>query len=131
MIDRILIRPTKIFLLDSLGALLTTILIGVVLTNFQEYIGMPLDILFTLAGVALIFCVYSISCFVFLKKNWKPFLKAIAIANLLYCLATTVLIITFYPQLTILGLLYFIGEIIVIVVLVYFEFLVWHKTKNY
>lgn len=123
MIDRILIRPTKIFLLDSLGALLTTILIGVVLTNFQDYIGMPLDILFTLAGVALIFCVYSISCFVFLKKNWKPFLKAIAIANLLYCLATTVLIITFYPQLTILGLLYFIGEIIVIVVLVYFEFL--------
>jgi amino acid transporter len=130
MIDRILIRPTKIFLLDSLGALLTTIIIGVVLTNFQEYIGMPLDILFTLAGVALIFCVYSISCFVFLKKNWKPFLKAIAIANLLYCLATTVLIITFYPQLTILGLLYFIGEIIVIVVLVYFEFLVLNRTKN-
>ncbi len=113
----------KIFLFDGIGALLTALILGLVFTNFQEYIGMPREILIVLASVAVVFCIYSSSCFFFLKKNWKPFLKAIAIGNLLYCITTTVLILSLHPQLTILGLLYFIGEIIVIGVLVYFEFL--------
>lgn len=124
MIDRIFTNPVKIFLIDSLGAFVTAILIGLLLTRFQEFIGMPVEILFGLAGIAVFFCIYSLSCYLFLKRNWRPFLKAIAIANLLYCLTTIVLIITLYHQITILGLLYFVGEIIVIGVLVYFELLI-------
>lgn len=122
MINKFVSSPPKIFLVDGLGALLTAFIVGIVFTNFQESIGMPKVVLIALALIAVVFCIYSLSCFLFLKNNWKPFLKAIAIANLFYCIITAVLIITFFHQITILGLLYFIGEIIVIAVLVYFEF---------
>lgn len=112
----------KIFLIDGLGALLTAFLVGIVLTNFQEYVGMALEILISLALVALVFCTYSLSCFLLLKSGWKPFLIAIATANLLYCVTTTTLLILFFNQLTTLGIMYFLGEIIVIGILVYFEF---------
>lgn len=91
---------------------------------------MPREILNTLAIIALAFCIYSLSCFFLLKINFKPFLKAIAIANIMYCIATIVLIITLFHQLTSLGLLYFIGEIIVIGVLIYFEFSISNRNKN-
>ncbi|WMN12015.1 hypothetical protein QYS49_32085 [Marivirga salinae] len=122
--------PLKIFLLDAIGAIITALILGIVFTTFQEYIGMPREILISLSLIAVVFCIYSFSCFFMLKRNWKPFLKAIAIANLLYCVATTVLIIALSHQLTIVGLLYFMGEIIVIGFLVYFEFLVLNRIKN-
>jgi hypothetical protein len=127
MINKILTKPTKIFLIDSIGAFLTAILIGLVLTHFQEYIGMPFEILFAMAGIALVFCIYSLSCYLFLNKNWKAFLGAIAIANSLYCVLTTILIIKYFDQLTAFGILYFIGEIVLVLVLVYFEFLIIKK----
>ncbi|MGM0579490.1 MAG: hypothetical protein ACQETL_02345 [Bacteroidota bacterium] len=130
MRNKILHSHRKIFLIDGVGALLTTLIIGIVFTNFQEYIGMPREILISLAIIALGFFIYSLSCFLILKKNWKPFLKVIVIANLVYCIITTVLIILFFHQLTLLGLLYFIGEIIVIGVLVYFEFLILIRRGN-
>jgi hypothetical protein len=72
--------------------------------------------------IAFIFAVYSISCFLFLNKNWRIFLKAIVTANLLYCCLTTGLGIYYYSKLAILGLTYFLAEIAVIVGLVYIEF---------
>ncbi|WP_296618744.1 hypothetical protein [Marivirga sp.] len=130
MINKYLSSPSKIFLVDGLGAFFTALIIGIVFTNFQEYIGMPIEILISLALMAVIFCLYSLSCFFFLKGNWKPFLKTIAIANLLYCILTTVLIILLFHQLTVLGLIYFIGEIIVIGVLVYFEFSILNRIET-
>ncbi len=62
-----------------------------------------------------------------MKKNWKPFLKTIAIANLLYSITTAVLMIILFHQITNIGMLYFIGEIIVISALVYFEGLILNK----
>lgn len=121
--------PQKIFLLDAIGAIITALILGIVFTTFQEYIGMPREILISLSLIAVVFCTYSFSCFFFLKSIWKPYLKAIAIANLLYCIITTVLIITLFHQLTFLGLLYFMGEIIVIGVLVYFEFSVLNNNS--
>ncbi|WP_375579353.1 hypothetical protein ABWH96_20500 [Marivirga tractuosa] len=119
--DQLLSPPKKIFLIDALGAFLTASILGIVFTNFQEYIGIPTDILISLALIAVVFFIYSMSCFLFMKMKWKPYLKAIAIANLLYCILTVALILTFFHQLTLLGLFYFIGEIIVVLFLIYIE----------
>lgn len=131
MIDSILMKPRKIFLIDAIGAFVTAVTLGVIFTKIQGYIGMPRAILSILAFIALGFCIYSFSCYYFLKNDLKPFLKAIAIANLLYCLTTAILIFTLFQQLTIFGLFYFIGEIMVIGILVYFEFIIIYRNRKH
>ncbi len=110
-----------IFLVDGLGAFITASLLFVGSTKLQEYLGMPPKILSLLSIIASTFAVYSIFCFLFLKMSWGIFLKAIMIANLLYCCLTMGLVIYYYPVLTIIGLTYFLAEIAVIAGLVFLE----------
>ncbi|WKV13600.1 hypothetical protein [Marivirga harenae] len=131
MMDRILKNPTKVFLIDAVGAFLTAITLGIVFTSVQEFIGMPKELLISLAIVASLFFIYSASCFFKPQKNWRTFLGVIATANLMYCLLTSFLIITYFDQLTIVGILYFVGEITLIVLLVYFEVFIIRKEDQH
>jgi len=115
------ILPKKLFLIDGLGALLTAALLAFLLANLESFFGMPQRILYPLAVVALAFAIYSFSCFSFLKKNWGRFLIVIALANLTYCAVTLYFIISLFEQLTIWGILYFIGEILIVVSLAVVE----------
>ncbi|HMR83537.1 MAG TPA: hypothetical protein PKE30_10410 [Niabella sp.] len=115
-------KPKTLFLIDSLGAMLTAFLLLAVLRNFNEYFGMPVVILTYLSIIAMLFCIYSAICFFFLKKNWTPFIKAIGYANLLYCILTAGLLMVYYSILTVLGIAYFLVEIAVVCLLVYIEF---------
>ena len=114
-------NPRQLFLIDSLGALVTACLTGLVLTRFEAVFGIPLMVLYKLAIVALIYAVYSISCYCFIKTNWKPFLTAIAIANSIYIFITIGLVFFFYPKVSVLGLIYFLGELTIIAGLVFIE----------
>lgn len=114
-------KPQKLFLIDSLGALLTTFFLFVVLRNFYEYVGMPIPVLTYLSVIALGLCIYSTACFFFLKGNWTPFIRGISIGNLLYCILTMVLVIIYYSQLKTIGMIYFVIEVIIILGLVYIE----------
>jgi hypothetical protein len=71
--------------------------------------------------LALALAVYSNLCFLLLNENWRPFLKVISIANLLYCCLTAGLLIHYRSILTTTGLTYFIAEIGVIGGLVFIE----------
>jgi len=115
------INPKNLFLIDGFGALLSAFSLGIVLVKFEEIVGMPQRVLYILALMACIFAVYSFSCYLRVNKNWRPFLKAIAFANLLYCCLTIGLVLYFYQSLTALGILYFVLEIIVILLLVSIE----------
>ena len=111
----------QLFLIDAIGAAVTAYFIGIVLVKFDAYFGMPRQVLYVLATIALIFWVYSTCRYLFIKRNFKPFLKLIIFANLLYCCLTIALLFFYFKQLTILGFVYFIGEILVIVGLVLIE----------
>ena len=54
-------------------------------------------------------------------ENWKPYMKIIAVANLMYVCLTAGLIVYLYQKLTILGLTYFVLEIIVVIILAILE----------
>jgi hypothetical protein len=54
-------------------------------------------------------------------RNPSVRLKLIAVANLFYCVLTVVLLIAFYQQLTVYDLLYFVGELLIILSLAYYE----------
>ncbi|MFK7811754.1 MAG: hypothetical protein AB8B59_04615 [Maribacter sp.] len=107
----------NLFLIDGIGALVSIFFLGFVLVWLEDKIGMPINVLYILAGLPVFFALYSFSCYFFLKKNWKPFLKGIAILNLLYCFLTIGLLFFYDHKLTFLGWLYFTLELLVIVII--------------
>jgi len=111
----------RLFLVDAIGALVTIFFLGIVLVQLQSYVGMPKAVLYVLVIAPCIFAVYSFSCYFFLKSDWGKYLKVVALGNLSYCVATIYLMYCHFEKLTTLGLVYFLGEIVVIIVLVYFE----------
>ena len=114
-------NPRQLFLMDAIGAILSAVLLGVVLTQLERLFGMPKDILYKLALVACSFAVYSYGCSRLVGANWKPFLFVIISANLLYCFATATCVYLFFDSLSWVGISYFILEILVILALVFIE----------
>lgn len=110
-------NPLKLFLTDSLGALLSTIMLGIVLPRFESVFGMSQPILYLLASIAGIFFINSLLCYIRKPANWRPYMKAIALANLTYCCLTIGFIIYLFPVMTVLGIAYFALEIIVVILL--------------
>lgn len=115
------INPTRLFLIDSLGALLSALMLGLVLANLENVFGIPPGVLYFLAFIACIFFVYSFLCFKGNIENWRPYMKLIAIANLLYCCLTIGVIIYIPQKPTALGLLYFVLEIFAVTILATIE----------
>lgn len=111
----------RLFLIDGLGALTTAGLLFFLLAEFDYLFGMPKPILHGLSLMAILFSAYSFSCLIMVKQNWKIFLSLIAFANITYCLLTSGLMLYHYSKLTQLGLMYFVGEIAIIIMLVFFE----------
>lgn len=109
------------FLADSLGALVSALLLGAVLVRFNDLFGMPVNVLYPLAAIALAFCVYSLACYLLVKNNTKSYLRLIAVLNLLYCLLTVTLMFFHHSALSVLGYLYFIAEIAIIAMMSYIE----------
>jgi hypothetical protein len=114
-------NPGRIFILDGCGAIVSGTCLGIIIPMFQDSFGMPLQILHILALIALVFAIYSFTCYFLSGKNWKLFLRIIMTANALYCLLTAGLVIYYFPVLTLLGLTYFVLEIIVICLVIWFE----------
>jgi len=121
-LQRLTANPKQLFFVDGLGAWVSAFFLSMVLAKFEPAFGMPLNVLIILALVPGFFVLYSFGCYFFLKDNWGPFLKAIAVANSLYCLVTIGLVIYHYDKLTFLGIGYFVIEILVVGVLIALEF---------
>ena len=114
-------EPKKLFLADGLGAIVSAFFLGVILAKYEPSFGMPKTVLYFLASIACLFAVYSLGCLFLVTKNFQPYLKGIALANLSYCCITIALVLYFSQKLTILGWTYFILELIVLVFLARLE----------
>lgn len=130
LINHLTEKQKTLFLIDSLGAFLTGFLLFVIMRQFNDYFGMPKTVLTYLSVIAICLCLYSTACFIFLKVRWTPFIWIIGTANLLYCALTIGLLIKYYPLLTIIGIIYFLIEIVIICVLSYVEFNVATEIKK-
>lgn len=121
LINHLAEKQKTLFLIDSMGAILTVFCLFVIMRLFSEYFGMPKKVLAYLSIIAICFCIYSAACFLFLKRRWTPFIRLIGISNLLYCVLTIGLLIKYYPLLTIIGRTYFLIEAAIICGLSYVE----------
>lgn len=124
------LTPKKIFLIDSLGAAITALMIGVVLVQFQAHIGMPTPILYRLAWVAMGLALYSGLCYYLMPHKWQILMKIVALANLAYCGLTLGLVIYLWQSLQGLGITYFLLEIAVIVALATVELRTAYRHKH-
>lgn len=114
--DNLSAKPRLIFLLDGGGALVSTLLL-LLMAYFEDIFGIPKSVLYRLVPITIIFTLFSLGCYVLRPTNWKRYLATIAIANILYCCLTLVLLFYFFRKLTTLGIAYFVIEIFVILLL--------------
>ena len=126
-----MLKPNSknIFLLDGMGALVSAAIMGLLVAQQVSFFGLPSNAAYFLAAFPCVFFVYSIYCYLNLATDWKPYLKMISIANLLYCFISIGVVFYHYAALTNLGLTYFILEIIVILIVVVLELRVLKEGK--
>lgn len=117
----ILTDTKKLFVIDALGALLSSFLLGVVFRRFESTFGMPKDILLVLALLPILFIAYDYYAYFNVKENWRPYLKGIAFLNSIYCCITVGLVIYHYERLTFWGVGYFVAELLIIAVVITLE----------
>ena len=113
--------PRKLFAIDGFGALLSAFLLGIVLVKLESTFGIPRSALYVLAFIPCLFAVYDGYCYWNVKNNISPFLKGIAIANVLYCLLSIGFAIYHHQSLTVLGWAYILVEIVIVLLLANIE----------
>jgi hypothetical protein len=114
-------KPKTLFLIDGVGALMTALSLIVIVREFIEYFGMSKNEVNYLSLLAFCFCMYSAICYMFLKSNFLPFIRFVGIANSSYCALIIGLMIRYKSSITVIGIIYFLVEIIIICCLSYVE----------
>lgn len=115
-------KPKYIFLIDAFGALLTSLLLFLVLAQLEGYFAMPKYALYSLAGMAFMLFIYSLTCHLYAQSKWKKLLKSLMVFNFSYLIISIGLLIIHFNDLNSLDLIYFIGEFMVIGALIRVEY---------
>ena len=111
----------RLFLIDAIGALISSFTLGLIFLKFQIYFGLPKNVLLVLAIIPIFFALFSFTCYFGNVKQLKKKIKIIAIANLSYCLLTISLCLFYFEKTTLLGFAYFLGETIIVTILSIYE----------
>ncbi len=120
LVDRFIQSPKHLFLVDGIGAAVSAILLGLVLTRFESFFGIPINVLYLLAAIPCFFAFYDLLGYIGLFKN-QMFIRLIAFANIAYCLLSLGLAFSHIDKLLIPGWLYLIGEILIVTLLASIE----------
>lgn len=115
-------KPNALFLVDSIGAFISAFCLLIISRYYSDYIGINHSTFQLLAILPIVFGIYSACCFLFVKRCFKPFIQIIALANLIYCLITLILLGTLFAEITILGLSYFVVELMIIALIISIEY---------
>lgn len=111
----------KLFLIDGIGAVLSAFLLGIILVRFEHVFGMPRRALYFLSVFPCIFALYDLTCYLLNSEKSKVLLKIIAFLNIAYCFISIPFIFKYYQNLTYLGLIYFILELAILILLISIE----------
>ncbi len=131
MIQSFIINPKKLFLMDALGAAISAILLGVVLVKQESVFGIPVNTLYFLAALPVLFMLYDLLCLTQSKNNLSLFLKVIAAVNIMYCCLSIGMAVYHLKTITIFGYLYILIEFIITFTLAVFEYKVANKLTEH
>ena len=115
------INEHTIFVWDGIGAVLSALTLGLVLPTFQAWIGMPVRILHQLAYFACVYALYDFCCVRWSNKKNPKWLCIVVIANISHTLLTIFYLLSYINQITFIGMMYFMIEILIVWWIVYYE----------
>lgn len=110
----------RLLKIDAIGAGLSIILLFVIY-QFESYTGMPAEVVFQFIISACFILAYSLFANFANPAKTIGMLKRLAILNLCYCAFTGYHVYQNLANLSVFGLIYFVGEISVIVSLALIE----------
>ena len=120
-------NPKKLFVIDALGATVSSILLGVVLVKLESVFGIPPNTLYFLAAFPILFMLYDLFCLTKNKNDLGPFLKIISVVNIVYCCLSIGMAIYHFKTITIFGYLYILIEAIITFTIAIFEYKIANK----
>ncbi len=129
-INKIQSNPKSLFVIDGLGALLSSFLLGIVLVKLEPIVGIPRPTLYLLALLPCLFAVYDFCCYHWLSDNLGVFLKGIAFLNIGYCGLSIGLAIYHHQPITYFGWAYLLIEVVVVMLLSMLEMSTAAKWKD-
>jgi hypothetical protein len=118
---RMRLTLNQLFFIDGVGAVVSTLMLGIILPGINSHIGMPVLVLHYLGLLACVFAIYSFSNILIIKPPQSRNLSFIAIINLIYCCLTAALVLYNFNSLTLIGVGYFVAEILILIGLAYVE----------
>ena len=111
-------NPQQLFLVDAVGALISAVLLGLVLTRFYDFFGIPIHALHILAIIPCFFILYDVVSYFQSRELSATLLKGIAFFNVTYCVFSLIMAFLHRETITIFGWMYIMGEVFVVLVLV-------------
>ncbi len=111
------ISARNVFRLDGLGAMMS-LLFHLIIAFNESIFGMPRDAVLFLAVFPIFLMPFSLYHYFRFPQSWKPSLRTIIIGNLFFCISSIAVVAYYFSSLTTFGLVYFIGEIVVVLMLV-------------
>jgi len=110
----------KLVLVDAIGAGVSVLSLLIPYT-FEELFGMPKSVVRVFIGIAIFCAIYSTTVYLSNTANWRFYLSIVAIVNLAYCLFTVYHVLQHASALTLIGVLYFVTEVLIILTLAVIE----------
>lgn len=107
----------QLFAVDAAGAFLTIILLLGVVRPLHQWMGLPPFVPVLLACIAVGLLVASGSCYLWVRQRLPVWYTAIGLGNVAYCLIAVTVLATCCPAITIWGVLWFAGELLIILAL--------------
>jgi hypothetical protein len=120
-LSKIINHHYNVFLLDALGAFASLLLLFFLIVPNENFFGLSHSTAIYLSIPILGLLIFSTSCFFSKPQNWKLLMKFVVFGNLAYCLFTAIIILQNFKELTHLGVLYFLIEVMVIILIVRIE----------
>ena len=115
------INARTILLCDGLGASLSAVMLGIILPAFKPLVGLPISLLHLLATLALLYAAYDFCCLRWADHGHPQWLSAIILANLSHVILTLIYLWVYRREIQTFGVVYFIGEIFVVLVIVVYQ----------
>lgn len=112
-------NPKKLLLIDGIGAAVTSIVTGLILTTVVET-GLPTTWLYALAAIAAMFACFDLYAYFAAHDAWWP-LATIGALNLIYCVITMIICIACASSVTAMATVYFALEMMVVAPLALWE----------
>ncbi len=118
-VDWYLITKKNLLLFDCAGAAVTCVVTGLILTTVVQT-GLPTGLLWALAATAALFACFDLYAYFHASDACWP-LATIGLLNLTYCLTAIMFCVAFASTVTMLGVIYFTVESMIVIPLAALE----------